>query len=157
MLVVRGLAEIAIGAQRGHGFSIPRGIGRGDHQHPGSGAAPRISHLPEYLAAVLFRQIDVENDQSRARQIIVVVNLLEQADGFFAIAYNLQFGVRIGGVDGLGNKKNVGAVVFDDEDERPPLRGWLLRPGRRSGNPIPGRVRIRPRSGHGNVQQFAGR
>ena len=92
------------------------------------GAAAAAAHVLKDFAAVLLGQIDIQNQQIRTGRGVIAIGALEELDGPLAVLNKVDRSAQVRGCERLLNEKNVGPVVFHDQNMRS-AASRFLRPG----------------------------
>ena len=71
--------------------------------------------MPQYVTALHFRQIDIENYQSRTGQGRVAVDSFEKAHSLISVRYDMQRERESGGLDRLLYQEYIGFIIFHNE------------------------------------------
>jgi hypothetical protein len=69
----------------------------------------------QYIASLLFRQINIENDQCRTRHIRAACGLIEKPYCLLSIADDTELKGETGCLHGFPNQEHVGFIVFDNK------------------------------------------
>ena len=113
------------------------------------------AHVLQYIAALLFRQIDVQNNEGRTGHVRLGIGPIEEPYGLFAVHGDMERERQPGGPYRLLDQKHVRFIVIDNQYVRVRSGGRLFRRGGRSGMLILVRVRIRPRYAPDTGPRFA--
>jgi len=108
--------------------SIIFGIGRGDDYHKCIRASAAVSHVPQDFHTALAGQIQVQQDNGRAGNALVGFGPFDKFNGFVAIVHNVELRVDLGGANGFAQQKDIGLVIFHDENRHLWARSRVVRP-----------------------------
>jgi len=83
----------------------------------------------KYLNALFLGQVNIQDHQGRTGCGLVVVHIIEEARGRFAIFHNVDRDPESRGCDRFPNEENVRRVIFNDQymritRGRPWIKGW---------------------------------
>src|SRR3984957_11583388 len=91
--------------------------GRGGQHNNGDEAQVRIGFdLFKQLVAIVFRQVQVEQDQIRPGRALVRSTLVQIVQTFLPVACNTQSVVNLVVFEGFPSDEDVAGIVFDKQD-----------------------------------------
>jgi hypothetical protein len=65
---------------------------------------------------LLFRKIDVENDEATAGSLVAPVHCIEKYQRRLSIGHDTNFRVDAGKLEGFADEENIRGIVLDDQD-----------------------------------------
>lgn len=77
-----------------------------------------------------LRQIEVENNQTRAWEGWIAIGLLKKPDRLFPVLNDLKIGFQLRILDRLANQKRIRAIVFRNQNLMPLLPRARITRGR---------------------------
>ena len=125
-----------------------RGIRGRNDKDKGVCALTALAHMLQHLAALLFRQIDVQNDEGGTGHVGVAVGPIEKSYCLLSVLGDMKRKREPGGLHRLLDQKHVRFIVVDNKHMKSDWRRMLCQTGRvkRKVDPRPGSdsTQIRP-------------
>src|SRR5205085_5703245 len=115
-LKVDGLGHIAVRMQVVRPQHVLFGLGGGEHDHRDALEAVVGLDVLEHLAAVLLRQVEVEQDDVRARRVRVLAAAVEKLHRLDAVLAPVQLVVDLAFLQRLARQALIAGVVFHQQD-----------------------------------------
>ena len=111
-----GFGDVGIGVQSVAAQNVFLG-GRGGEDNDGDVAQLRIGFdLFKQLVAVVFRQVQVEQDQIRPWRALMRTALVKVIETFLSIVGNTQGVLNLVVFEGFPSDEDVSGIVFDEQD-----------------------------------------
>lgn len=85
--------------------------------------------MPQYVTALHFRQIDIENDQSRTGQGRVALDSFKKADSLISVRYDMKCERELCRRERLLYQEYVGSIIFHNEHMLARFCRAFVRPG----------------------------
>src|SRR5208283_4616909 len=115
VLEVDGLADERVGVQRVAAHDVLFGPRRGQHDHRDHQQLVVLLQLGQHLQATAPWQVDVEQDESRARRVGVGAAPMQELQGLLAVGYDVQPVLDLVVLEGLPGHKDVALVVLHQQ------------------------------------------
>jgi hypothetical protein len=129
LVVFEGLVEISIRTEVAHLLSVSLGVGCGNCDNQSLCTPAALAHIPQHIAALHFRQIDIEDYQGGARNAHVALGAIEKPHSLVSIAHEMQGKRKLRRVDRFLYQEHVGFIIFDDQNMGASVSGGFLTRG----------------------------
>ncbi len=121
--------KIPVRPQISHLLAILHRIGCRDNDDKSIRTSAAQAHVLQYIAALLFRQIDVQNNEGGTGHVGLGIGPIEEPYGLFAVLGDVEREREPGGPYRLFDQKHVRFIVIDNQYVRVRSGGRFFRRG----------------------------
>lgn len=118
LVIFRGLGEIGVGPAGHDRLAIFSSSGTGNHNDARFPAPIAPAQVLEDLDAMFLGQVDIQDHQYRTRGGSVLIRMIEEARGFFAILGDVNRGLDPRGLDRFPDQENIRRIIVNDQNMR---------------------------------------